>query len=65
MSPEVRLGVMVGLWGLWMMPFYLNRRRGLGKAAQIDPKARLGVVVVALGFFVANFHGPKVWSQPV
>ena len=56
---------MAVLWLVWMIPFIRNRARGQGKAVKIDPRARMGIVLVAFGFFIANTHAPEVWSSPV
>src|SRR5438128_7491495 len=65
MSPLTRLVSMAGLWVLWMVPFFLNRARGQGKAVQIDPRARLGIIIVSAAYLIANTHSPAVWSAPI
>jgi len=56
---------MGSVWFLWIVPFFLNRSRGQGTAARIDPKARIGILLVAAAFFIANTHRPVVWRTPV
>jgi protein-S-isoprenylcysteine O-methyltransferase Ste14 len=65
MSAVSRLIILAVIWMLWWMPFFLNRVRGQGKAVQIDPRARLGILLVAAGYFIACMHGPGVWNLPV
>jgi len=65
MSPLIRLIVMVAVWGAWMVPFFVNRARGQGKAVKIDPRARLGIVIGSAGFFIANTHRPGVWGESI
>ena len=68
MNPLIRLVLVFSLWGAWIIPFFLNRARGQGKAVKVDSRARFGILLVAMGFFIANFHGPhgpKVWAEPL
>src|SRR5207244_3286656 len=65
MNPVTRLIVMAVAWAVWLTPFFVNRSRGQGTAVRIDPKARWGIFCVAMGFLLANTHGPGVWDQPV
>ena len=65
MSPVIRLSILAVAWLLWVLPFFLNRARGQGKAVKVDPRARLGILLVGLGFFLANKHRPEVWGAPV
>lgn len=56
---------MVAIWILWLLPFFLNRVRGQGRAVRIDPRARLGIVVTGAGFMIANTHSPAVWDTGI
>jgi protein-S-isoprenylcysteine O-methyltransferase Ste14 len=53
---------MAAFWVAWTIPFLLNRARGQGKAVRIDPRARLGIMIVSAGYLVANTHAPAVWN---
>lgn len=65
MNPAARVGIIAAVWVLWMIPFALNRARGQGKAVKTDPRARLGIFLMMIAFWLAYFHGPKVWAAPV
>jgi protein-S-isoprenylcysteine O-methyltransferase Ste14 len=65
MTPEFRLIAMAVTWGLWVAPFFLNRAKGQGTAARIEPRARFGIVLTACGFFIVNTHGPGFWNMPL
>src|SRR5436305_1010587 len=65
MNPLTRLITLTVIWMLWLIPFFLNRARGQGKAVRIDSRARLGILVTAAGYLIANTHGPRVWNLPL
>jgi protein-S-isoprenylcysteine O-methyltransferase Ste14 len=65
MNPVARLAVMAAIWIAWLIPFIVNRTKGQGTAVKVDPRARVGIVLVALGYMFANTHSPRVWSEPV
>ena len=65
MTAEIRPIAMVVTWALWVAPFLLNRVKGQGTAARIEPRARVGIVLVGCGFAVANTHRPAVWNSPL
>ncbi len=65
MRAEYRLLMLAVAWATWVTPFILNRSRGQGKAARIDPRARVGLLFVALAYLIANAHGPKMWKTPL
>jgi protein-S-isoprenylcysteine O-methyltransferase Ste14 len=56
---------MATMWALWLLPFFLNRARGQGRAVQIDARARLGILITSGAFFLANTHAPALWRAPL
>lgn len=65
MSPNTRLAVMAVAWVLWLVPFFVNRAKGQGKATKMDPRARAGIFLIFCAFMIANTHRPGVWNAPM
>jgi protein-S-isoprenylcysteine O-methyltransferase Ste14 len=56
---------MGAIWLVWLIPFFLNRARGQGKAVRIDPRARLGILIVSAAYLISNTHAPAVWNTGI
>ena len=63
MSPVFRVAFLAVAWGAWMLPFLLMRLKDRPKAVQVATKARWGIALVALGFWLNFTHAPATWAS--
>jgi protein-S-isoprenylcysteine O-methyltransferase Ste14 len=64
-SPELRLAVLGMLWGLWWAAFFVKGKRHHEKAVQKESKARWGMALQMVGYFLVFTHGPDEWGSGV
>lgn len=64
MKPEIRVGILIAGWCLWVAQFALFRQKG-EKAVRVLPAARWGMVLNGVGFALAYAHTPAVWRSPL
>lgn len=62
LSPVVRLALLLIAWFVWFMAFVVRGKRHHEKAVQVDPKARWGIALSGVGYFLVFKHSPQVWS---
>ena len=62
LSPAFRLVFLAVAWVAWLLPFFLFRPKDRPKAAQVAPRARWGIVLQALGFWLTYAHTPATWG---
>src|SRR5262245_14776115 len=68
MSPVVRAAALLAAFGLWSLAFFvkIHRTRGGQKTeARIDPRARWGIMLEAIGYALVFMHGPRAWNGSV
>ena len=67
MSPAIRPGAILGMFILWFLPFFVFRSRSPASAepAKIDRRARWGIALEMVAFFIVYTHGPVTWSTPL
>jgi protein-S-isoprenylcysteine O-methyltransferase Ste14 len=63
MSPAVRLIFLAVAFAAWMLPFFIQRPKNTQKAVKVDPRARWGIALASVGFFLTYLHTPKQWAS--
>jgi len=61
-SPQLRLVALALLWLMWVLPFLLHTRTRRSVKAQVDPRARWGIVLEGIGFAMVYLHRPATWA---
>jgi protein-S-isoprenylcysteine O-methyltransferase Ste14 len=64
-SPEMRLVVLGVAWGFWWAAFAVKGKRHHEKAVRKESKARWGIGLQMVGYFLVFTHGPEEWRSGV
>jgi len=61
MTPNFRALVFFGLWVFWWLPFFVFYPKNRAEAERKDNRARWGMILQGVGFFLVSLHSPAFW----
>jgi protein-S-isoprenylcysteine O-methyltransferase Ste14 len=64
-SPVTRLLLVAVTWLVWVAALVELRKSRRKRAVKVDPRARWGLVLETVGYFIVCSHGPEVWAQGI